>query len=325
MNVQELKSRLETILRIDQIGVNVFFVLKTEDNLFNVKKADIRQDATNTLLTSLIQSISEIVDLIDNNENFRVLNLSTADDRSSAIYQYDLDEQPETFGFINEVASHMEAGYFSVDNNKVFLFNNDRLGNIDGYIIKLGDTDNNILLYRKNYPINVFKQNKIYFVKGDDSQFTTMNNDFLRVDAKIDFFRLDDSVFIYNLSVLEKFSDFHQIISAEATNSIEQVDALGLVENIEVLSERVSELSFARKLTKISTTSPVFTLPKAQVISFAQGHRLLATAFRYSENGNIILDTKKSQNLFIRLLNDDFLHSQLSNTDYLTPAKDKLD
>ena len=48
-------------------------------------------------------------------------------------------------------------------------------------------------------------------------------------------------------------------------------------------------------------------------------------AFKYSENGSIILDTKSSQNLFIRLLNDDFLHSELTNNDYVTPAKDKLD
>lgn len=325
MNAQELKLKLEAILGIDQIGVNVFFILKNSEDTFNIKKADIRQDAMDSLITSLTYNIHEIVDQISSNEDFRVLNLSSADDRTSAIYEYDLDERPDTFYFIDEVANHIEAGYFSIENGNVFLFNNDRLEDIDGYIIKLGDTDNNILLYRKNYPVNVFKQNKIYLIKGDDSQFTTMNDSFLRVDAKIDFFRLDDSVFIYNLSVLEKFSDFHQIISAEASKSIEQIDALGLVENIEILSERINELSFARKLTKISTISPVFTLPKVQVLSFAQAHRMLSTAFKYSEDGNIILDTKKSQNLFIRLLNDDFLHSQLSNTDYLTPAKDKLD
>lgn len=325
MNAHELKLKIEAIIGIDQLGVNIFFIMKNDQNEFNLKKADIRQDATSTLITSLILNLQSIVDEINANNDFRVLNLSAADDRDSAIYEYDLAEEPDTFRLMNEVATHIEAGYFSTENDNVFLFDTDKLEYIDGYIIKLGDSDNSILLYRKNYPVNVFKRNKIYFIKGDDSQFSIMKNDFLRIDAKVDFFRLGSSVLIYNLSILEKFSDFHQIISAEARNSIEQIDALDLVENIEVLSERVNELSFARKLTKISTTSPVFTLPKAQVISFAQGHRLLATAFKYSENGSIILDTKKSQNLFIRLLNDDFLHSQLSNTDYITPAKDKLE
>ena len=273
MNAQELKLGLEAIIRINQIGVNVFFIMKNDQNEFNIKKADIRQDATNTLITSLISNLQSIVDEIDANDDFRVLNLSEADDRSSAIYEYDLDEQPETFRLMDDVATHIEAGYYSTENGNVFLFDTDKLEHIDGYIIKLGDSDNNILLYRKNFPVNVFKQNKIFFIKGDDSQFSIMKNDFLRIDAKVDFFRLGSSVLIYNLSILEKFSDFHQIITAEASNSIEQIDELDLVENIEVLSERINELSFARKLTKISTTSPVFTLQKAHVISFAQSHR----------------------------------------------------
>ena len=165
MNAQELKLGLEAIIRINQIGVNVFFIMKNDQNEFNIKKADIRQDATNTLITSLISNLQSIVDEIDANDDFRVLNLSEADDRSSAIYEYDLDEQPETFRLMDDVATHIEAGYYSTENGNVFLFDTDKLEHIDGYIIKLGDSDNNILLYRKNFPVNVFKQNKIFFIK----------------------------------------------------------------------------------------------------------------------------------------------------------------
>jgi hypothetical protein len=325
MNIQELKSRLESIVQADAIGVNVFFVMKTGENSFILKKANIRNDATSGLIESLTTNIQSIIQEIDANDEFRVINLSETDDRSTAIYEYDLDEPPITFSFFEEITNHRVPGYFSIENQNIFSFETDELSDIDGYIIRIGNENNFIMLYRKNYPINVFKQGKIYFVKDDETQFTTMKNDFLRIDAKIDFFKIDNSVFIKNLEVLEKFSDFHQIIVLEATNSINQVMALGLVENIEVLTERIDELPFARKLTKISTTSPVFTLPKATILEFARNHRLLANTFRYSANGSIILDTKKSQNLFVRLLNDDFLHSELTNTDYITPAKDKLE
>ena len=50
MNAQELKLKLETILGIDQIGVNVFFILKNGEDTFNIKKADIRQDAMDPLI-----------------------------------------------------------------------------------------------------------------------------------------------------------------------------------------------------------------------------------------------------------------------------------
>ena len=120
MNAQELKLKLETILGIDQIGVNVFFILKNGEDTFNIKKADIRQDAMDPLITSLTYNIHEIIDQISSNEDFRVLNLSSADDRSSAIYEYDLDERPDTFYFIDEVANHIEAGYFSIENGMFF-------------------------------------------------------------------------------------------------------------------------------------------------------------------------------------------------------------
>lgn len=69
MNAQELKLKLETILGIDQIGVNVFFILKNGEDTFNIKKADIRQDAMDPLITSLTYNIHEIIDQISSNED----------------------------------------------------------------------------------------------------------------------------------------------------------------------------------------------------------------------------------------------------------------
>ncbi|MBP6355821.1 anti-phage protein KwaB [Macellibacteroides fermentans] len=324
MEIQQLKTKLQTIVSLDVIGINVFFIMKNNRS-FLLKKADIRNDATEGLKKVLLTHINEIIAEIDSNDELRVINLSAADDRTTVIYEYDLDEQPEFFSYFENIQNNRQPGYYSTSNRNMFRFETDSLMDVDGYILRFGDEDNSMMVYRKNYPVNVFKRDKIYLIKGDETQFTTMKDDFLRIDSKIDFFKIDDSVFIKNVDILEKFCEFKQIIIAEATCSIAAVSSLGLVENIEVLNERVGEMPFARKLTKVSRTSPVFTLPKANIINFAKNHRLLKKAFKYSENGSIILDTKSSQNLFIRLLNDDFLHSELTNNDYVTPAKDKLD
>lgn len=324
MEIQQLKTKLQTIVSLDVIGINVFFIMKNNRS-FLLKKADIRNDATEGLKKVLLTHINEIIAEIDSNDELRVINLSAADDRTTVIYEYDLDEQPEFFSYFENIQNNRQPGNYSTSNRNMFRFETDSLMDVDGYILRFGDEDNSMMVYRKNYPVNVFKRDKIYLIKGDETQFTTMKDDFLRIDSKIDFFKIDDSVFIKNVDILEKFCEFKQIIIAEATCSIAAVSSLGLVENIEVLNERVGEMPFARKLTKVSRTSPVFTLPKANIINFAKNHRLLKKAFKYSENGSIILDTKSSQNLFIRLLNDDFLHSELTNNDYVTPAKDKLD
>lgn len=124
---------------------------------------------------------------------------------------------------------------------------------------------------------------------------------------------------------MERHYEFKAIIEHEAEASLENISGLDILENIEVLQERVSDTAFARKLSKISTTSPVFNLPADHIMQFVRNHHILGNEFRYSEDQNrIMLDTKKSQNFFLRLMNDDFLHSELTNYDYMTPAKDRL-
>ena len=92
-----------------------------------------------------------------------------------------------------------------------------------------------------------------------------------------------------------------------------------------MLSERVSDVSFVRKLSKIASNSPVFTLPATSIIQFVRTHSVLSEYFRFnSGEDKIMLDTKKSQDWFLKLMNDDFLHSQLTDFHYQTPAKDKL-
>jgi hypothetical protein len=124
---------------------------------------------------------------------------------------------------------------------------------------------------------------------------------------------------------LERHYEFHDIIQAEATNSITNIASLSILGNIEVLQESASDTTFARKLSRISTNSPVFSLPAYHIIQFVRNHSVLSREFRYNQDcTKIILDTKKSQIFFIKLMNDDFLHSQLTSYDYVTPAKDRL-
>ncbi|WP_289054315.1 anti-phage protein KwaB [Carboxylicivirga marina] len=315
MNLDELRDKIETISQMDAIGLNVFFVLKTDEG--NVlKRANLIEEVKN----SLIEAYKESLDHMVANEDLALINLSDADDRNSAIYLYDLEHQPGIFSFFDDINNRDEENpipYFS--------FNDDKLTDLEGYFVSIGDFENNILVYRKQMPINLFKQGKIYIVKGHDTQFERIDKEFLRIDTKLDVLQVDESIIINNISILERHYEFKDIIEHEANTSLENIDNLEILENIEVLQERVEDVAFARKLSKISTTSPVFNFPSDHIMEFVRTHQTLGNEFRYSEDQNrILLDTKKSQNFFLRLMNDDFLHSQLTDFDYMTPAKDRL-
>jgi hypothetical protein len=315
MTLEELRTKLESIVQMEGLGLNVYFLLDTEQGQV-IKRANIIENVKPNLVTAYRDSLNQIVA----NEDLTMIDLSAADDRQTAIYLYDLEEQPAVFTYFESIQNDNEENPIPL-----FEFDTDNLADLEGYFVSIGDFENNVILYRKQMPINLFRQGKIYLVKGHDTQFDKIDKEFLRIDTKIDVLSADDSIMINNISILERHYEFRAIIEHEAMASLGNIYGLNILENIEVLKERVEDTAFARKLSKISTTSPVFNLPTEHIMQFVRNHHILGNEFRYSDDETkILLDTKKSQNFFLSLMNDDFLHSQLTNFDYMTPAKDRL-
>jgi hypothetical protein len=63
---------------------------------------------------------------------------------------------------------------------------------------------------------------------------------------------------------------------------------------------------------------------KERIIQFAREHAYLSRRLKVSADNKFELEKKSAQNLFIQLLDDAFLHSELSSNDYLSPGKDIL-
>ena len=100
-----------------------------------------------------------------------------------------------------------------------------------------------------------------------------------------------------------------------------------MLEDIQVLKDAAEDISFARKLSKVKNSSPIFSLniPKNEIVEFTKNTSVLVGKFKYSPDGSSIrLDTKKSKEAFIKLLNDAFLRSELTKLYYDARAKDNL-
>lgn len=94
-----------------------------------------------------------------------------------------------------------------------------------------------------------------------------------------------------------------------------------------MLRDTLDDTSFARKLSKVKNASPIFKLgiSKEAIVDFTKNTPELAGKFKYSEDGmQIRLDTKKSKIAFLKLLNDAFLHSELTQQWYDASAKDNI-
>lgn len=323
MNREEFIEKLQGIVELNEdCKAQVFFVLNI-GGVVSLKKANIQREVLNEIASSYRNSLEAEINRFVNDAERDVLNLSDRDERANVVYKYDLpDEEPSFFAQMRDVVANHPADYFTGGN--MFSFETDSLSNISCFLIELGVEDNKIIIYRNNFNVNLMKQARgRFYLNKSGTQFTTIDEDILRMDSQIDVMMIDDDFYVLNLSYLDGSKEFAGIIRSRAEASIAGIDGLNLVDSVDGLRERLSELSFARRLMRAMDSSPVTDMPAQNVIRFVSQHDKLRNVLKV-EDGRIKLSSKKAQDYFVRLMNDDFLHSQLTSQDYTSTSKNKL-
>ena len=325
MTKETLQAKLDELIAQQECGMNLYFILHQQDE-YILKKANVRYDAFDPIKEVLRDNLIQLRQMMDE-PTFAVLNLSGAEDRKNVIYQYDLDEELRPISLMKEVDINLfNDGYFTANNNRIFNFDTDNFEDVDAWVASYGVEGNHIIIYRKTFSVNLLKQGRNLFIFKDAEQIDIVKDDIFRIDGKIDFFFLDNKTLIYNISILEKFNDFKDIVQRSARYSLQQIAAVDFVDDIAKLQERAeSDISFARKLIKVTTNALILNVvDKERIIQFAREHAYLSRRLKVSADNKFELEKKSAQNLFIQLLDDAFLHSELSSNDYLSPGKDIL-
>lgn len=287
------------------IGIETYVVkYNKEENRYNFEYFQTSENDQQTIQEKIVSQFVEML------EARTTINLTDWDERGEVIYKYDLDD---------EVKDKFLQLMNTVINPREVIFNGN-FKDIYGILHKIGTEDRYVVCYSQNIPLNTFSNKLLGFYNRETFKLINSDTTFKLKDT-VDLFLWNNEVYISNLKVAEKNFGVDVIIMDKANETIEKIENIEILEDIEVLKERVQELSFSRKLMRIKEESPVLKLPISQIITFTKTNKM-TKGFKYSENGKIILDTKKSQELFIKLLNDDFLHSQLTGMDYVSNSKD---
>ena len=320
MDAITLKHEISKLFE-DAFSAQVYFVLK-ENETFTLKLADIESNVAGPEVGRLFHDYVE--NFLINNDDLQICELSTADERSNAIYHYDYNEYPEELGLFKN---------FKIENavKEIPKFNagHDDLGSLYGYIIYLGSMDKGLYLFKKHYPLFLIKRDTLLLgaIKSKQRFEKIESDDTLRLNGTVQFLKFNEEIYVLDVKVLERNMSFTQLIYRAADESIQAIKTLDLLEDIQVLQDSVENLSFARKLSKVKKASPIFELniSKETIIEFTKTTPALSGKFKYSEDGlTIRLDTKKSKDAFIMLMNDAFLHSELSKRYYEAKAKDNI-
>lgn len=323
MTREEFIDSLQKIIDLDvDCKALVYFALK-KNGATSLKKANIQEAVLVDIADDYKESLRGEIEKFNADAERTVLNISDRDDRANVVYRYDIpDVEPSFFDKMRDVAEDHPVNYFTGE--RMFNFDVDSLSDIDYFIIELGSEDNKVVIYRNNFNINLMKQapGRFYFNKSG-TQLTSVTDDILRMDTQIDVLKIGRDFLVLNLGYLDSSKEFAKIIKSRAEDSINSIEQLNLVDSVDGLKDRLSELAFARRLMKVMDSSPVVDMPVADVLDFVRNHEKLNKVLKV-ENDRIKLHTKKAQDYFIKLMNDDILHSKLTIIDYESSSKKKI-
>lgn len=311
MTRQELIDGLNLVIdQGDNLSTVVYAVLKDtgEIKLLNIVNTEI-EHIQNMFLNSINSSIINV-------EGQTIVSVSEADDRANTVFEYDLD-LPDSLDYLNTPLN---------DALPTFSFQDDDLANIETLLIEIGTEEHQLTILKQLSPVEVFGRGG-YMLWKANQRLEKFEDKVLRFTPKFNAVKVDNTFVFTDLKILERNHGFHEVIVREATTSIQMIADLNLLDTTDGLTALLSNVSFARKVLKIRN-SPVIrnNVPNNVIIEFTRTHPALIRKMKYNEDGTqIILETKLSKELFIKMLDDAYLTSQLTQQFYESKAKDEVE
>ncbi|EGQ9130874.1 DUF4868 domain-containing protein, partial [Vibrio parahaemolyticus] len=277
MTVDLFKTSVNAIVT-DCIGIKMFFV----DTNANLKDSDIDNQALTRLKTSVTAKLkTSIVE----NDSLTLPLLSNADDRKNALYEFDFDDKPLEFDLLDQALAQR------INATTTYNIGNGTFDDISAIIIVLtGRNNETITLYKHQYTVSVLhaEQGALNLFKRNN-RLSELDSNILKIDPNFVFLKLADKFYVENVKTLETYLGFHDVIKHTATECVDALANLDLIEDITSMKQRVDsdDMAFSRKLAKVARNSPVMgQVENSDIIDFARKHNYLSKMLKLNDDGN---------------------------------------
>ncbi len=315
MSTQKVKDEIKNITD-SCIGIKIFFVDES-NNLFD-------SDVDNNMLDDFrIEFVKQLKTKYSENDNFTCPKLSNADDRGHALYVFDFDRFPIEFSHldkVNTLKAHQNLPKYQVKSLG--------LSNLKGLVIRLKNQQGKVIsFYQHMHNLSLVTPGRGVFLTTHKTRVVKLEHDVLRLGYNFIAAKMGNSYYVENVTALEKELGFDKFIHEKAIQNCSILKSLNIVENLEKFEGRiVNETMFARKFVKIFKNSAVIEqkLTNDQIIEFAMSKPFYKEKLKLTSNGDQFdLNSVLRCSAFLRLLDDEFLKSELTGQDYIARAKDR--
>lgn len=134
-------------------------------------------------------------------ENIEILKLFTADERKNAFFYYNLEDLPLKMKLLKLASEGKDI--------QTFQFSEDKLEEIIGFVIVIGNSENNIVVYKQRYSISLLKRDKYMLTPiSHYNRLKRYKGDILRVDFNYQIMMWNDTFYIADIDKMEKYVHF---------------------------------------------------------------------------------------------------------------------
>lgn len=305
--IDELRARLEAILHAD--GINLKLYLGTgESDARTYRLADFDDGATEAVCRQFVQSVDQFL----LNEDLATRPLTELDHRANTLFMYDLMEQPIEFATLGILAAGVDP--------ETFNFADDDLPTVTSLAIKISSAQSSVVFFKKFYPVSLVKRDQILLVVKDNTRFALIDQDILKVTGGFEVMLLDGEFYINDFGKFEKSFAFDRIAKKAMREVTNKIMALDLVNDAKGY---LAACLASKKDILRAGKSRVLNIEAAVIIAFvaAKQHQIGIKV----ADGKLVLSSKVSVKKLYKLLNDDYLTSELTHVDYETLAKNELE
>lgn len=305
MEKEALMRKINDIVSDElHVGIELYLCIK-EDSGHALRRIQLERKTAKEFQHAFLELLRDKC----NEETIEIKPLEDMADNQRVLYSLTQTDEYRPFAFLGE--------------NSILEYDSDQQAAIIGYVIKIGNTNNYIHLFQQRNNTLSLRNGKMFFIRKINNVFARVDEELMRIEKKIDVIIIGDEILSDKMKVMERYFGLESVIRKVATETIKKISAMNIIRSNSLLENYERKLSHSRKLMKLKD-SPVWGMSKEQIIEGIGRIERYKNVIKV-DNGEIVIETVTDVENVIKLLGDAILKSELTDEEYETTVKVKLD
>jgi len=311
--LEEIKTYLS---EADQEKVKLYLIEKRKHKKteieYKVLKTTITPEIGKVIVNTALQQVESILAC---NPEYMDYGTALGSDRR-CVETIDKSEVPHLLELMQQVSNPELEVFMDGENSK-----------ISGYVVKIESKNKTLFLFRKYSPKKLLEKGKISMI-FNQGRFEKLNKEIMALDTIYDAALLltenerasQIKVFIFNRPKFESLFSFADGYEKEIENNKETITEKEFLDDIDLFLEYAKEDSRAiKKLARIIKNGEFERMTKEKIKKIVREYNL---TLEFDADGKIKV-TKENMWTILRILDDDYVHSEATDTKYEARAKVK--